>query len=616
MRIRTQFIVNMLLFGAILAAISASAIITNQMMGRAHEQEDVAQNIAQGASQLSYLANDYVIYRESQQLERWQTRFASFSEDVARLQAQNPEQQALIRNIQANAQRLSEVFNSVVSTISSPSGSAGGDIDPALLRVSWSRIAVQSQTLTSDASQLSHLFDNEENYLHTMNSLVIITLIGVLIAYFLANYLITQKRVLEGLTKIQAGATIVGSGNLDFRIEEKRDDEIGDLSRAFNRMSTNLKDITTTRSELEKEIDERKRIQSELEIVSTQRQLALDAARMGWWHYNPITGISQWDERYKEIFQVTEYAKPTDEILATRLHPEDLPGVWASVEAAMDPANPQSYSAEYRIILPDGSIRWIEAHGIATFDGRGKKRHATSLVGTVADITERRKLDQMKDDFIGMVSHELKTPITVVIGGIYTAMTKGISQQEAQELLQNAASSADSLAIIVDNFLELSRAKANRLMINKELIDIAEFMQETTRKLKGKSAIHRLVLNVPKKLPEISADRMRLERILENLIDNAIKYSPKGGDVTISVQQKDDCLLVGVKDQGIGISAEDQSRLFRQFERLETTKEIAGVGLGLNVCHRLVEVHGGRIWVKSEPDKGSTFLFTLPLTTC
>ena len=393
MRIKTQFIITMLLFGVILAAISTSAIITNQRVESASEQENVTASIAQGASELSYLANDYVIYRESQQLERWQTRFTSFSSEVAKLNVNVPEQEELVRNIQANTQRLGDVFNSIVSAIGSSPQSQGGSIDPALLQVSWSRMAVQSQALVSDASRLSRLLDSQVSQLHRLNITVIMVLIGVFIAYFFINYLVTQRRALKGLAKLQAGTAVIGAGNLDFKIVEKTNDEIGDLSKAFNRMTSDLKTVTASKTDLEKEIDERKRIESELESVSTQRKLALDAARMGWWHYDPVTKISWWDDRYKEIFQVSEYEKPNDEILATRLHPEDLPGAWAKVEAALNPVNPQPYSAEYRINLPDGSIRWIEAHGTATFEGVGNDRHATSLVGTVADITARKKAE-------------------------------------------------------------------------------------------------------------------------------------------------------------------------------------------------------------------------------
>jgi PAS domain S-box-containing protein len=229
------------------------------------------------------------------------------------------------------------------------------------------------------------------------------------------------------------------------------------------------------------------------------------------------------------------------------------------------------------------------------------------------DITEHKKVEQLKDEFISMVSHELKTPITVIIGAIYTALSEGISVEEAQQLLEDAASSAESLARIVDNLLELSRAQANRLMIRKEPVDMSETARKVAKALTKMSAMHHLVVDIPAGLPRVQADRVRVERILHNLVENAIKYSPDGGTITVFARQKDNHLVVGVKDEGIGISAEDQARLFKPFERLDTTSGVAGVGLGLDVCRRLVEAHGGSIWAESEPGKGTTFFFTLPV---
>jgi len=138
------------------------------------------------------------------------------------------------------------------------------------------------------------------------------------------------------------------------------------------------------------DVTERRQVESEKELLAQQRQLALHAANLGWWHYDPQTKVSSWDQRYREIFQVEGESRPNEEILK-RLHPEDLPAVWAAVEAALDPDDPKPYSSEYRIILPDGSIRWVEAHGLATFEGEGAARRAVSLVGTVADVTERKR---------------------------------------------------------------------------------------------------------------------------------------------------------------------------------------------------------------------------------
>ena len=142
-----------------------------------------------------------------------------------------------------------------------------------------------------------------------------------------------------------------------------------------------------------RDVTEKKLAEVQLERLAQQRQLALNAARLGWWHYSPMSRIASYDERYREIFGIEGFEKPNDEILNNILHPEDLPTVWAAVEAALDPIDPKPYSPVFRIIRPDGELRWIQAHGIAVFEGQGRARRAAGFVGTVADITERKKVE-------------------------------------------------------------------------------------------------------------------------------------------------------------------------------------------------------------------------------
>ena len=135
-------------------------------------------------------------------------------------------------------------------------------------------------------------------------------------------------------------------------------------------------------------------------------------------------------------------------------------------------------------------------------------------------------------------------------------------------------------------------------------------------KVAKRSSSRQFAVDFPESLPPVYADEWRLERILHNLLDNAVKYSPKGGEIGVSARIEGENLVVGVSDQGIGISVRDQGRLFAPFERLEYLRAagVKGIGLGLLVCRRLVEAHGGWIWLESEPGKGSTFFFTLPLS--
>jgi PAS domain S-box-containing protein len=254
----------MLLFGIILVILAVSAIITHQELEKASEQERICANIAQGASELSYLSNDYLIYRESQQLKRWESRFASLSNQVASLNVGKPDQQALVRNIQANTRRLKEVFESVASAVGGPSRNRSAALDLPFLQVSWSRMAVQSQGLVSDASRLSQLLHQQMDQLTEKRSVLMYVMVGLLGLFLLASYMLTYRRILKSITTLQAGTAVIGSGNLDFKIEEKKNDEIGDLSHAFNQMTTNLKEVTASKAELEREIAERKKAEEKL----------------------------------------------------------------------------------------------------------------------------------------------------------------------------------------------------------------------------------------------------------------------------------------------------------------------------------------------------------------
>ncbi|MDO8578192.1 MAG: ATP-binding protein [Dehalococcoidales bacterium] len=231
------------------------------------------------------------------------------------------------------------------------------------------------------------------------------------------------------------------------------------------------------------------------------------------------------------------------------------------------------------------------------------------------DVTDRGKADKLKDDFIGMISHELRTPLTVVLGAVLTALSEGITIEQTQELLKDAASSADSMSHLIDNLIELTRYQANRLSLSTESLDIDSVVKQVVEHEKPHLNSHRISLDIPEKLPPVKGDRVRLEQILRNLLDNAAKYSADNTEIRVSVKEKKPYIMVGVSDQGKGISADEQKKLFQPFERLgHSSTTSRGLGLGLVVCKHLTEAQGGRIWVESKPGKGSTFWFTLPLS--
>ena len=394
MRIRTQFITTMFLFGTLLVMIAASAIITTQQAAKVSEQEKIANSIAQGASELSYLSNDYLIYRETQQLNRWQSRFALLSRRVASLNAAKPEQQALVRNIQANQTRLKGVFDSVVLSLGTSSPNQKIVFDPAFFKVSWSRMAVQSQGLVSDASRLSQMLHAEADRLKRINLIVIFAMISIFVAYFLINSLIIQRRILKSIATLQAGTAMIGSGNLDFKLEEKKKDEIGDLSHAFNRMTTDLKAVTASKTDLEREVAERKRAESELRESEARIRSLGDNIPGGAIYQHVLNPDGRVNYAYMSAGIEKILGMPAEQVMADPdffrdlILEEDRSRCAAAEDKSLRDVIP--FDCEFRQRTITGGIRWVHCQSTP----RRMEDGSVLWDGVVVDITKRKRAEE------------------------------------------------------------------------------------------------------------------------------------------------------------------------------------------------------------------------------
>ena len=293
------------------------------------------------------------------------------------------------------------------------------------------------------------------------------------------------------------------------------------------------------------------------------------------------------------------------------VHPDDAGRV---TKMFSTPAgNISGSNLQYRIVTLKGETKWI-AHSWASIC---RDSEPQLIVSVIRDVEEQKKLDQLKDDFIGLVSHEMRTPMTVIMGAIETVLIEEarLTQEEKHQLLQEAFLESESLSHILENLLELSRAQSDRLVLHTEPTNVEAVVRATIDRVRKQYPSHQFIVDFAPEVPLVPAEEWRLELILRNLLDNAAKYSPSAGPVRVFGRREEGQLVIGISDQGSGISKEDQERLFAPFERLEGPRElgIKGSGLGLIVCLRLVEAHAGRIWVESEMGKGSTFFFSLPL---
>ncbi|WP_424356722.1 ATP-binding protein [Methanocella sp. MCL-LM] len=276
MKIGTQLIIIFVIFIIALLIIAGSVISTNQHLDRLNKQQILANNIEIAAGELGYLSNDYLLYHESQQLDRWNSKYASFSADLSNLNVDTPEQQVLVDNMRANRQRLKNVFDDVVTTIESSNTEPKKTIDSGYIQVSWSRIAVQNRGIIFDASRLSQMLRDEEDRVRQTNTLFIAGVMGTFVLFLLANYLLVYRHTLKAIASLQTGTKIIGSGNLDYTIDVRGRNEISELARAFNQMTSHLKTVTASKAELEKEVIERKQAEEALKDAKMQAELYVD----------------------------------------------------------------------------------------------------------------------------------------------------------------------------------------------------------------------------------------------------------------------------------------------------------------------------------------------------
>jgi two-component system sensor histidine kinase KdpD len=241
------------------------------------------------------------------------------------------------------------------------------------------------------------------------------------------------------------------------------------------------------------------------------------------------------------------------------------------------------------------------------------------LLDETRKVAALRELDRMKTELLSTVSHELRTPLGSIKGYATTLLTHGnrLRKDEQREFLEIIDSEADRLRDLIENLLDMSRLEAGVLRIDREPARLAATAQEVTRKVQLATPNHQLALDWPINDPMVNADQRRIYQVLQNLLTNAVKYSPNGGCITLLAAIERRELVISVADQGLGMPAAELDKIFDRFHRIqsEVSRGIGGTGLGLAICKGLVEAHGGRIWAESNGEgTGTTLRFTLPLS--
>jgi PAS domain S-box-containing protein len=386
-----------------------------------------------------------------------------------------------------------------------------------------------------------------------------------------------------------------------------------------------------------RDVTEQRKAAATQRRLADQLRLALEAAQMGWWQYDLTTGRVYWDERTRAIYGVTGEYQRYDDVLA-RMVEDDAQKIDAAIRAASDPNDPKRYDVEYRLRMPDGTIRWITSRGQAIFEGEGDERRAVSFVGTALDVTEAKNAQQavqtlleseraarseaerasrMKDEFLATLSHELRTPLAAVLGWAQI-LGRDSSPEELSEGISVIARNARAQAQIIEDLLEMSRIISGKIRLDVQPMQFGDVVRAAIATVQNAADAKgvRIGVTCPDPHLRISGDANRLQQVFWNLLSNAVKFTPPGGTIDVCMNRASSGIEVSVTDSGEGIRAEFLPFVFDRFRQADatTTRRHGGLGLGLAIVKQITELHGGSVAVASDgPGKGTTFTVTLPV---
>ena len=270
---------------------------------------------------------------------------------------------------------------------------------------------------------------------------------------------------------------------------------------------------------------------------------------------------------------------------------------------------------EVRIELPDGRKvpTLVNATPVRASDGR-----TTAAIVTIQDVSPLEEIERLRSEFVGVVSHELKTPLTAIKGSAATVLgsKRAFDAEETRELFEIINEQADRLRDLVDNLLDMTRIEAGRLSVTTEPTDLRAIIKDAVSVFASGGNSHEVQLTFPEGTPLAKADKRRITQVVSNLLSNAAKFSPADKSIRVQVERSDPLLTVRVKDQGRGIPPDKLPHLFKKFSQVhdDSGAKLMGTGLGLAISKGIVEAHGGRIWAESDGvGKGATFTFTVPI---
>jgi PAS domain S-box-containing protein len=387
MKIRTQIIISIIVSALVIAGIGTLLFFNYQQLAVASENEKIASNIVMGSYALSNLQNDYLLGTSDRARLQWEEKYATLQDDFTRLRITDPVQRETEKSILESNRQLKEQFSKIAGSPESNGSPDGGPADPELVRVRWNRLGLQTQGMIFDASRLSEMVKTDVVRIQQENDRLVIILISALLVVMLMNLVMVNRRILHSLESLRKGTGIIGSGNLDYAIDESSNDEIGELSHAFNQMTLNLKGVTASKADLEKEVIERKRAEQSakesLELYQTLAESAKDIIFI----CDPAGNLQYFNKNGAAVFGTS-----VDDLIGKNLEQAFPPEIAREQKRHLDLVleSKKPLFTEINIPLPKIDF-WLDVQLIPIFTEQDTIK---SVMGVARDITPRKKAEE------------------------------------------------------------------------------------------------------------------------------------------------------------------------------------------------------------------------------
>jgi len=623
MKIKNKLYLSICIIIGLVLIIVVTALILSNNLTKVNRTHELMHHIQKDMSELDIVAYEYLLYHEKRMKMQWDLKYNSLKELIG---AEILEEE--MKSIHSDLEILDSLFSQLVvnhdkiqQLIQNNAPQKRIDLNQMLDDRLIAELLIKSQSIMNTTSLKSEKVHLEAIKLQRIISKTTLLLIAFLAIITSILMLIIIRSITKPLKELTKGVEIIGRGNLEHKVKVYSKDELGSLATAFNKMTTDLIEITASRDDLNNEITTRKQAEEELQKLTNELEIKVKERT------EELNGKIQQLDKSQEamLFMVEDLNKTSKELKKANREIDD----WN--KKLEDKVLSRTQELNEEIAIRKQTEEELKKHQehleeMVEYRTGTLKKAQQSLALLLEDVNESRnelelaneQLAAVNDEleaFSYSVSHDLKAPLRAIDGFARIVMEDEYDKvsDEGKDALNIILNNTVKMSRLIDDLLKFSRMGKKKLRVSE--ISVFPLVKKVYKELLGLNSGRKVELKL-EKLYNMWGDNSLITQVFSNLISNAIKYTQPRDEAIIEIGSRKEsgkCVYY-IKDNGVGFDMKYKDKLFGVFQRLHSPEDFKGTGIGLALVQRIINKHGGKVWAEAEVDKGATFYFSLPLS--